>query len=217
MIGKFAVESALASLVLAFAISSTVAWVYSLTYQGVGYLRSFTQSIAMSGVVAAIAMLAIGDDIARGLGMVGALTLIRFRATLKDPRDLMFVFASLGCGVACGVQAYAAAIGGVLVFAATAMYVSWSNFGSKMRFDAVLRFRASAEPACEADVRSVLDRHTRTLSLIDVRTAGDQFQDHAYHLKLARAGGEIVLLRELEGIAGVGEATIVKHDPNLEL
>ncbi|MBX3264786.1 MAG: DUF4956 domain-containing protein [Labilithrix sp.] len=217
MIGKVGLDVALASLLLAFAISATIAWVYANTYQGIGYLRSFTQSIALSGVVAAIAMLAIGDDIARGLGMVGALTLIRFRATLKDPRDLMFVFASLACGVACGVQAFAAAVGGVAVFGVAAMYVSWSSFGSKMRFDAVLRFRASSEARCEESVRGVLDRHARKLSLIDLRAAGEAVQEHAYHLKLARAGGETLLLRELERIPGVDEATIVKQDATLEL
>src|SRR5689334_1625499 len=93
-------DLAAASMLLAFGLSMAIAWVYTLTYEGIGYLRSFVQTLAMGGIVSALVMLAIGDDVARGLGMVGALTLIRFRATLKDTRDLTFVFASLAVGVA---------------------------------------------------------------------------------------------------------------------
>jgi hypothetical protein len=118
-------DIALASLLLSFATSMVIATVYTITYLGIGYLRSFVQTIALGGLVAALVMLAIGDDVARGLGMVGALTLIRFRTTLKDTRDLIFMFASLGIGVAGGVQSFAAAHLGTAMFFLAAMYLTW--------------------------------------------------------------------------------------------
>jgi len=139
-------DIALASLLLSFATSMIVATVYTITYHGIGYLRSFVQTIALGGLVAALVMLAIGDDVARGLGMVGALTLIRFRTTLKDTRDLIFMFASLGIGVACGVQAFAAALLGTAMFSLAAMYLSWSEFGSRLQFDIMLRFQGPTDP-----------------------------------------------------------------------
>lgn len=162
-------------------------------------------------------MLAIGDDIARGLGMVGALTLVRFRATLKDPRDLMFVFASLATGVACGVQAFAVAIVGTAVFLGATVYVSVSQLGTRREFDAVLRFRAPSASDGNAALRSVLDRHCRKLSLIDLRSAGDSAQEFAYHIKLAHEGWESGLVQELEKITGVEDAVIIKQDTSLEL
>lgn len=210
-------DLAVAALLLAFAISTVIAWVYSLTYQGVGYLRSFTQTIALSGVVSALVMLAIGDDVARGLGMVGALTLVRFRATLKDPRDLMFVFASLAAGVACGVQAFVVAAVGGAIFVVAACWVSWSRFGTRQQFDTVLRFRAMADVEPTDQVRTVLDRHCRKLSLIDVRSVGAAFQEHAYHLALSRPGVETRIVQELERIPGVEDAMLIKQDASLEL
>src|SRR6187549_1070639 len=109
-------EIALASLLLAFALSIVVAWAYSATHVGMSYLRGFTQSLAMGGIISGAVMLAIGDDVARGLGVVGALTIVRFRTTIKDTRDLMFVFASLSTGIACGVQSYAIAVVAIGVF-----------------------------------------------------------------------------------------------------
>jgi len=210
-------DIALASLLLAFATSMVVASIYTLTYSGIGYLRSFVQTIALSGLVAALVMLAIGDDVARGLGMVGALTLIRFRTTLKDTRDLIFVFASLGIGVACGVQAFSAAVLGTLMFALATSYLSWSQFGSRLQFDIMLRFQGPSDARHGERVRSVLDRYCRGLSLIDLRSAGTDTQEFSYHLKLTKSGTESALLRELEQVPGVGAASLYTRDASLEL
>ncbi len=210
-------DIALASLLLSFATSMIVATVYTMTYHGIGYLRSFVQTIALSGLVAALVMLAIGDDVARGLGMVGALTLIRFRTTLKDTRDLIFVFASLGIGVACGVQAFAAALMGTLMFCLAAVYLSWSEFGSRLQFDIMLRFQGPSDEEHGNQVRAVLNRYCRGLSLIDLRNTGENTQEFAYHLKLSKSGTETLLMRDLERVPGVGSAALFTRDASLEL
>src|SRR5215510_5467568 len=124
-------EVVLASLLLALALSMVIAWAYQVSYRGLSFQRSFAQTLALGGVVSAVAMLAIGDDIARGLGLVGALTLIRFRTILKDIRDLVFAFASLAVGVACGVAAFGVAILGTGVFGAAAMGIASTSFGRR--------------------------------------------------------------------------------------
>jgi hypothetical protein len=204
-------DIALASLLLSFATSMVIATVYTITYHGIGYLRSFVQTIALGGLVAALVMLAIGDDVARGLGMVGALTLIRFRTTLKDTRDLIFM------GVACGVQAFAAALLGTAMFCLAAMYLTWSEFGSRLQFDIMLRFQGPADAEHAEQVRSVLNRYCRGLSLIDLRSAGDNLQEFAYHLKLSKEGTETALMRDLERVPGVGGAAMFTRDASLEL
>lgn len=210
-------DIALASLLLSFATSMVVATVYTITYHGIGYLKSFVQTIALGGLVAALVMLAIGDDVARGLGMVGALTLIRFRTTLKDTRDLIFMFASLGIGVACGVQAFAAALLGTAMFSLAAMYLSWSEFGSRLQFDIMLRFQGPADAEHAEQVRAVLHRYCRGLSLIDLRSAGDNVQEFAFHLKLSKPNTETALIRDLERVPGVGSAAMFTRDASLEL
>jgi len=210
-------DIALASLLLSFATSMVIASVYTITYHGIGYLRSFVQTIALGGLVAALVMLAIGDDVARGLGMVGALTLIRFRTTLKDTRDLIFMFASLGIGVACGVQAFAAALLGTAMFVLASLYLSWSDFGSRMQFDIMLRFQGPTDEEHGEQVRAVLNRYCHGLSLIDLRSAGDNLQEYAYHLKLSKPGTETALMRDLERVEGVGSAAMFTRDASLEL
>ena len=83
------------TLILTFILSSVIAWTYEKTFLGLSYSRNFVQAIVLSAVVAAIVMQAIGDNVGRGLGMMGALSVVRFRTSFKDPRDIMFVFASV--------------------------------------------------------------------------------------------------------------------------
>jgi hypothetical protein len=62
------------------------------------------QTIVLVGVTVALIMVIIGSDIARAFALVGAMSIVRFRTPLKDSRDLVFVFAAIAVGMACGVQ-----------------------------------------------------------------------------------------------------------------
>lgn len=210
-------EATLATFLAAFALSMVVAWVYVATYQGLSYLRSFAQTLAMAGVVAAMLMLAIGEDVARGLGLVGALTLVRFRTSLKDTRDSMFIAASLAGGVACGVQAYALAVSGTLMFCFTAAVVSWTTFGVRQQFDAVLRLRIKDDGVALPAFSRVMKRRCRAVVLIQLRENEDATQDHAYHVKLARAVDQETLMHELGDIPGVSSPSLLMQDSSLEM
>ena len=84
------------TLLLAFVLSSLIGYTYEKTFLGLSYSRNFVQALVLSSVVAATVMQAIGDNVGRGLGMLGALSIVRFRTSFKDPRDIMFLFAALG-------------------------------------------------------------------------------------------------------------------------
>lgn len=209
-------ELTLAALLLSFALSMTLAWVYTFTYQGLSYMRGFANTLAVAGILSALVMLAIGDDVARGLGLVGALTVIRFRTTLKDTRDLMFAFATLGVGVACGVLAFPVAMLGTLVFSAAMIYTSWSPFGSRRQFNAVLRLRVPADAAQQQVVGRVMGRYAPSFVLINLRDLGGGAQEHAYHLQLRDPLDKGELLRELGAVPGIAGATLLMQDTSLE-
>ena len=88
---------------LAFFLSSLIAVTYEFTTKSIYRKAHFLQSLALIGVVAATILQAIGESVAIGLGIIGALSIIRFRTSINDPRNITFMFASLGSGIACGV------------------------------------------------------------------------------------------------------------------
>jgi hypothetical protein len=210
-------DLALAALLLALALCMVIAWVYTLTYQGLSYLRGFTQTLATSGILSAMVMMAIGSDIGRGIGLVGALTIIRFRTTLKDTRDLLFVFAALVVGVACGVFAFGVAVMGTLMFCAAMLYVTWSAFGSRRQFNAILKLQLPANPFQQRAFVDVLRRHCRSFALINLREAGEDLQEHSYHLSQLGVDARVPLLRDIGKLPGASAVTLLMQDTSIEV
>lgn len=210
-------QLALWSLALAFVLSTLVAWVYELTYQGLSYSRTFVQSLSLGGMLAAMVMLAIGNDIARGLGLMGALSVVRFRSSLKEPRDLLFMFASLAIGVACGVQAYPVAAMGTLLFCIAAVYVGWSSFGSRLQFDAVLRLQLPVSGELAARLEKLLEQHCQSHALLNLRDLGGGSQEHAYQLKLEGPAARAALLSDVGKREGATGVTFLAQDRSVEV
>lgn len=116
--------SVLSSLFLSFLIVIT----YEVTTPDRPRSVPFLQSLALISIVAATVMQAIGDSLARGLGMLGALAIIRFRTRLNNPRNMTFMFASLAVGISCGVFGFTIAFVGTAVFCLTAFVLHFSRF-----------------------------------------------------------------------------------------
>lgn len=97
------------ALTITFLLSLPVAWVHTLT-KGDTPEPSLTQTLIMLSVIVAGVMLLLEDNLARSFSLVGVVAAVRYRNTLKDPKDAVFVFLSLGIGMAGGLQAYHVAL-----------------------------------------------------------------------------------------------------------
>jgi len=178
-------ESVALSLLLAFLLSSVIAQVYIWTHRGLSYSRSYIQALVLGAIVSATLMLAIGNNLARGLGILGTLAIIRFRSTMKDPRDMVFVFSALAVGTAVGMRSYAAALIGTGMFVGAAGVLDVSAFGSRNRFDGLVRLQVPAEPVVDEEIRRVLGRYCRRWVLIALREVEQGRQaEYNYHVKL---------------------------------
>lgn len=125
----------------AFFLSAIIAITYEYTTKGVFRRAHFIQSLALIGIVAAMILQAIGESVAVGLGIIGALSIIRFRTSLSDPRNITFMFASLGSGIACGVMAFGIALTGTTVFCVGSLILRHSSLGDANEFIGVLKLR----------------------------------------------------------------------------
>ncbi len=128
---------------LAFFLSSLIAITYEYTTKSIYRKAHFLQSLSLIGIVAATILQAIGESVAIGLGIIGALSIIRFRTSLNDPRNITFMFASLGVGIACGVMGFAIALTGTLVFCFGAFILRFSPLSDANELIGTLRLRIS--------------------------------------------------------------------------
>lgn len=118
------------SFLWAFLLASIIAITHRLTFTGDYYPKNFFQSLILGAVVTTMVMMAIGDSLARGLGVFGAMAIIRFRTRIDDPRDVLFLFAALSTGLAIGVYGFTISFVGTILFALVAALLHNSPFKS---------------------------------------------------------------------------------------
>lgn len=112
---KMPIQTIILVLVIAFLLAMIIYFTYKYTFNGVVYNQRFNVSIVMITMITTMVMVVIGTNISVSLGMVGALSIVRFRTAVKDPRDTAFIFWGIVVGLACGTQNYYIAVFGTLV------------------------------------------------------------------------------------------------------
>ena len=94
------------SLIITFLIAMFMYFVYKKTYTGVLYSKSFNVTLVAVSMITAVVMMAISGNLALSLGMVGALSIVRFRTAIKDPKDIAFLFWAISLGIINGIAFY---------------------------------------------------------------------------------------------------------------
>ena len=109
--GKF-----ILTMVVSLLIGLMICVVYRISYRGVLFSRAFCVSLLAMDVITTLILLTITSNVVLSLGMVGALSIIRFRTAIKDPLDIVFLYYSICAGIMCGAGLLGlAAIGAVIV------------------------------------------------------------------------------------------------------
>lgn len=216
--GAFTPQSTVLSLLIAFVLGQSLAWVYYATHTGLSYSRSFVQSLILMVMVVALVMAVIGNSIVTAFGLMGALALVRFRNVIKDTRDIAFVFCALVIGMASGSQRYAVAVVGTVALGAIAVYLHLTAFGSHGSHNAFLRFRLADGLGSDHPVPAVLKRFCGAYALISVQD-GDRpgTAECAYQLMLRDSSRNEALLSELGRIAGVTDINLTMQEELLEV
>jgi len=125
--------------------------------------------MVLIAIVAAMVMQAIGDSLARGLGMLGALAIIRFRTKLDNPRNIAFMFAALANGIACGVYGFTIAFVGTIGFCIAAIILKLSQLGTEEILTGTLRFQTALDVDVRETIDKLLKKHCKNFKLLTER------------------------------------------------
>ncbi|PIT86726.1 MAG: DUF4956 domain-containing protein [Candidatus Magasanikbacteria bacterium CG10_big_fil_rev_8_21_14_0_10_43_6] len=121
---NFTVGQIIMSLLLTFVLSAFIYYIYKKTYSGVTFSKHFGMTLILVALVAAVIVMAISGNLALSLGMIGALSIVRFRSAIKDPRDIAFLFWAVSTGIVAGVFIYKLAIISHLLIAGVILFFS---------------------------------------------------------------------------------------------
>ncbi len=103
------------ALLASFAVGLLIYYVYQVSFRGVVYNQAFSVSLALLTILTTMITLAISSNIALSLGMVGALSIVRYRTAIKDPSDIIFLFWAVGSGITIGAKLHYLAMVGALI------------------------------------------------------------------------------------------------------
>src|SRR6186997_1557294 len=157
-------------LLLAFAMGHIIAWVYMLTHSGLSYSRSFVNALVVMPTIVAIVMNVLSNNLITAFGMMAVFAIVRFRNILRDTLDTTYVLTVIVIGMAAGTQKYSSAIVGCALIAIAMLYLWYTSFGSRHRYDIIVNLHWARSIKDLPELSRLLDRHSWKAHLASQRS-----------------------------------------------
>lgn len=189
--GALTMQDILLNFLTAAVIGAVIYLSYRLSHSGAAYSARFNVSLVMLTLVTTLVMNVIGNNIALSLGMVGALSIVRFRTAIKDPRDTAYIFWAIAVGICCGVSEYLiAGVGSAVIFG---LMLILGFVRSNERYLIVIR--GSAE--CAHPVDRLIDQKFNGAARLRVQNTTPTTAEFIYEvsesqLRAANKSGDVV-------------------------
>ncbi len=198
------------SFLWAFLLASLIAITHKLTFTGDYYPKNFFQSLVLGAVVTTLVMMAIGDSLARGLGVFGAMAIIRFRTRIDDPRDVLFLFAALSTGLAIGVYGFTISFVGSILFCLVAALLHFSPFRS-YGHHSNLFFTLQDNNRYDALVKVIAD-NCRDFRVVTILVNKENATRYQYAISLKPTVSKEAFMKTLKEFDGITQIRISSNE-----
>ncbi len=202
---NFSVLDVLIALLLAFVVGLFIAAVYKKTFAGVMYNASFGVSLMALSMITALVILAVTSNIVLSLGMVGALSIVRFRTAIKEPMDIAYLFWALAAGIVIGAGLIPlAVIGSVLI--GTVILVFANRRGFEIPY--ILMVNVDDDAAETAALELIVDSTKR--HVLKSKNVTKQGIELTYEVRIKPENSSVV--NRLTALEGVQNACLVSYN-----
>ena len=200
--GTLTVQSLLLSLGTAFLIGIFILFVYKKTFTGVIYSKSFSLSVLLLSLVTTLVIQTISSNITLSLGMVGALSIVRFRTAVKEPVDTGFMFWAITAGIMAGANLYIAAVIGSLIVGL--LFFICYSFGMKLgnKYLVILKYDEEVAPRVEKALEDIKFR-------VKSRSITKGMIEYTFEVELNDANQK--LLDKIGTINGVSSVNVISY------
>lgn len=201
-------DLSLSEMILIFAITLIFAlyiyFIYRIFARKNFYNKSFNISLAATAMITAAVIITIQSSIVVSLGMVGALSIVRFRTAVKDPLDLVFMFWALAIGIICGVGLFQLA--GILSVVVTATIFVLDKFPAAQA--PMILMVQTMYCDMEEDINKIVSEYTKYFK-VKSRNIAPERMSIVMELRVKDGGG---LVQKLSALDGVSYVSIIDHD-----
>ncbi len=207
-LAQFNSDLSTASIVMVLAVTAVLGiylfFVYRVVCRRAFYSRSFAISLVVVSMVTSIIIITIQSSVVISLGMVGALSIVRFRTAVKDPMDLAFLFWAISVGIICGAGLYEVAIIGSLTITVVMLFLHFLPDGKQ----ALLLVVNADDAAVEEQIHHLLRENAKSFR-VRSRNLTESGFDTVIEVKLPN---ETEFLKKTMEIRGVLHAALLTHE-----
>jgi hypothetical protein len=205
--GAMSWPSMMLGLVLSLVCGHLISWVYMRTHSGLSYSRTFVNALVLVPAIVCLVMMVLTNNLITAFGMMAVFAIVRFRNILRDTLDTTYVLICLVVGMAAGTQKFTSAVIGCAVICLTMLYLWYSGFGTRHRYDLILNLHWSGSAQELPNLERLLQRHTWSSILASHRAHSGKGADLSYRLLLRNAKRSTELLSEISALPGVSHVT----------
>lgn len=209
--GSMSVQEIIVNFIAALTVGFIIYLSYRFSHSGAIYSARFNVSLWMLTVVTTMVMCVIGNNIALSLGMVGALSIVRFRTAIKDARDTAYIFWCVAAGICCGVSDFLIAVlGSVVIFL---LMLVIGNARGNNRFLLVVHCDYDSQGETEGVLSAVYKNKARLCA----KNTTKQQAEYIYELSEGqmKKTGAAALTEQLMAVKGVQSVNLVAQNDEI--
>ncbi len=197
----------LLTLLMSLIVGLVIFFIYKKTFAGVMYSRSLNVSYVMLTMVTALMLMLINNNLTLSLGMVGALSIIRFRTAIKDPIDTVFMFWAVGEGIAIGVAYFMEALIAVVVIGIILIVLSIFKAKATTPYIVIVHYTEAGVGTIKKFMRQFPGSTIKSKSMANGK--GE------VTIELRAKGKELSFIEKLAGAEGIIDAMAVSHNGDI--
>jgi hypothetical protein len=200
----------LLNITVAFLMGLGIAVLYRKTYRGYSYASSFVQTLILITMITAIVIMVIGNNLARAFGLVGAMSIIRFRTALKDSWDIAFIFFALAAGLSAGSGNLLVGIVGGAAVGLVIWFLHRTHFGFMQSKELLLRFWMHPHHGDQPLYIPVFDKYLSQYSMLNVRSASSgKSIELSFFVRLKKNEQSQNLIRDMNALEGLDRVSLL--------
>ncbi len=190
------------SMLVSLALGMLIYFIYKKTFRGVVYSSTFAMSLVLMTVITTVIIVTISSNVVLSLGMVGALSIVRFRSAIKDPVDIMFLFWGISMGIVVGAQQYIFAAASSAIITAICL-IMYNINGKANTFLLIVRYH----PQCAKQIDSLI---AQTGARLRNKTANKRYMEITAEIAENKIPNN--LIERLNATEGVSDAVLVNYN-----
>ncbi len=205
---SFSLVDSLLAIVVAFTIGYFIYIIYKKTFTGVLYSHTFNISLLAMTMVTAMIIMGVSTNVVLSLGMVGALSIVRFRTAIKDPMDTFYIFWSIAAGILCGAGLLPLAIiGSILVGLMLILLVN--RITVENPYLLIVKY---SDSGVENAVLNILNAESQKYSIKSKTINGEDDSEMIFEIRLK--GSKTSFVNDISRMSGVQSAAMLSYDGN---